>query len=74
MATAQPARVTGGGRQVRFGSCLLDLDTRQLYRDGREAHITPKAFELLTVLTEHAPKALTKSELIERLWPTTFVS
>jgi DNA-binding winged helix-turn-helix (wHTH) protein len=73
MSDASPARPTERG-QVRFGNCVLDLDTRLLYVDGREAHITPKAYELLMVLTEHAPKALTKSDLLERLWPKTYVS
>jgi len=57
-----------------FGHCALDLDTRQLFVKGREVHITPKAFELLTLLAEHAPKALTKNQLIEHLWPSTYVS
>jgi DNA-binding winged helix-turn-helix (wHTH) protein len=73
MSDAPPARPAPRG-QVRFGTCVLDLDTRLLYVDGREAHITPKAYELLMVLTEHAPKALTKSDLLERLWPKTYVS
>jgi DNA-binding winged helix-turn-helix (wHTH) protein len=62
------------GRRFRFGTCALDLDTRQLFIEGREAHITPKAFELLAILIEKAPKALTKAELIEHLWPKTYVS
>ena len=73
MASAVPQN-SGNTRRVRFGTCTLDLQTRQLFVDGRETHITPKAFELLAVLTENAPRALTKSELIGRLWPNTYVS
>jgi len=43
-------------------------------RDGREVRVTRKAFELLSILVEHAPRALTKAELLDRLWPKTFVS
>jgi DNA-binding winged helix-turn-helix (wHTH) protein len=60
--------------QIRFRSCVLDLESHRLYRDGRDVHITPKAFELLKILVEQAPKALTKAELLDRLWPDTFVS
>lgn len=72
--TASGTSTSAGNRQVRFGHCALDLDARQLFVKGREVHITPKAFELLTVLSEHAPKALTKNQLIEHLWPNTYVS
>jgi DNA-binding winged helix-turn-helix (wHTH) protein len=60
--------------QIQFGTCTLDLESRRLLRDARDVHITPKAFELLKVLLEHAPKALTKAELLDHLWPNTFVS
>ena len=59
---------------VRFGLCELDLARRQLLRDGREVHLTPKAFELLTVLVDAAPRVVKKAELHERLWPNGIVS
>jgi DNA-binding winged helix-turn-helix (wHTH) protein len=55
--------------QVAFGSCVLDTDTRQLLRDGRPIHLTPLAFRLLEVLITHRPRALTKTELQDTLWP-----
>jgi DNA-binding winged helix-turn-helix (wHTH) protein len=36
--------------------------------------LTPKAFQLLEALLEARPRALTKQELYERLWPDAFVS
>ena len=59
---------------VRFGSCELDAARRQLLREGREIHLTPKAFELLTVLVDAAPRVVKKAELHERLWPNGIVS
>src|SRR5580765_5218978 len=59
---------------VRFGEFRLDSETRQLFRDDVEVHLSPKAFELLLMLLEARPKALSKAELMERLWPGTFVS
>jgi DNA-binding winged helix-turn-helix (wHTH) protein len=63
-------------RQLSFGAFTLDIDSRQLLcgPDCQAVHLSPKAFELLQVLTEARPRALSKRELHERLWPATFVS
>ncbi|HYT31747.1 MAG TPA: FHA domain-containing protein [Thermoanaerobaculia bacterium] len=60
--------------RVRFGDCVLDSDTRQLSVRGEAVHLSPKAFQFLELLLESRPKALSKSEIHERLWPGTFVS
>ena len=36
--------------------------------------LSPKAFQLLELLLDRRPEAVAKSELLERLWPETFVS
>ena len=59
---------------VRFGEFTLDTDTRQVIGADGELHLSPKAYELLTILVEGRPRALSKQELYERLWPDTFVS
>lgn len=60
--------------QICFGPFVLDLDTRQLTRDGRAIHLSPKAFELLAALVDARPKVLSKPLLQQRLWPDTFVA
>jgi DNA-binding winged helix-turn-helix (wHTH) protein len=57
----------------RFGTFVLDYDTRQLLRDGTEIRVSPKAFELLTLLVRNRHRAVSKGELQETLWPSTFV-
>jgi len=59
--------------QVRFDTFVLDSDTRELRRDGRSVPLSPKAFDLLSILVADRPKAISKSDLQERLWPATFV-
>ena len=59
---------------VCFGTCRLDLDARRLFRESREIQLSPKAFELLKQLVECRPRALSKSDLLERVWPGIFVS
>jgi DNA-binding winged helix-turn-helix (wHTH) protein len=58
----------------RFGSFVLDPDRRQLFKDGAEMHLTPKAFALLTLLVDAAPRVVPKSEIHDRLWPNGIVS
>ena len=57
-----------------FGSYSVDMDTRQLLRDGSSVHLSPKAFELLVALLDARPRVLSKVTLQERLWPETFVA
>lgn len=59
--------------QARFGDCLFDTEARQLTRAGRVVELTPKGFELLATLLAGRPRALSKQELHEALWPDTFV-
>ena len=58
---------------MAFGEFVLDLDTRELRRGSTPVPLSPKAFQLFALLVEHRPKAVSKSELQERLWPGTFV-
>ena len=60
--------------KLRLGELTFDSDTRQLLRGHTELHLSPKAFDLLRILIEHRPRALSKQKLHEQLWPATFVS
>ena len=60
--------------RIRFGPFTLDLESRQLTNAGEAIHLEPKAFELLSALVLERPKALSKGDLQERLWPGTFVA
>jgi DNA-binding winged helix-turn-helix (wHTH) protein len=59
---------------TKFGAFELDSGQRLLRRDGAEIHLTPKAFDLLRLLIEHAPQVVAKADLHRTMWPTTFVS
>ena len=59
--------------RVRFGSFVLDLQSRELLRGRAQVPISPTAFDLLALLVANRPKAIAKNELLERLWPATFV-
>jgi len=59
---------------IRFADCVLDTDARRLVRSAREVHVGPKGFELLKLLVENRPRAVSKAELLDRIWPGVFVS
>lgn len=59
---------------MRFGEFELDEGRRQLLRAGAEIHLPPKMLQLLQLLIERAPNAISKQEIYEHLWPKTFVS
>jgi DNA-binding winged helix-turn-helix (wHTH) protein len=61
-------------RVRRFGPFEFDLPRHRLRRDGVDVHLDPKAFALLGLLIEAAPRVVPKSELHERLWPNGAVS
>jgi DNA-binding winged helix-turn-helix (wHTH) protein len=60
--------------RLQFGNCSLDFDTREVTRKGKPIHLEPKAYRLLELLLASRPKALSKAELQDFLWPKTFVS
>jgi DNA-binding winged helix-turn-helix (wHTH) protein len=57
----------------RFDRFTVDVKTRRLLRDDQELHVSPKAFDLLLLLVENRAQALSKMELQQKLWPSTFV-
>lgn len=61
------------GMRARFGPFTFDSDVRRLQEDGRDVHLSPKAFDLLCLLLEAAPHVVGKEPLMERIWPGTFV-
>ena len=60
--------------RLSFGNFVIDFGERRVLSGDREVHLTPKAFDLLRLLIESRPKALSKQDIFERLWPGTFVS
>jgi DNA-binding winged helix-turn-helix (wHTH) protein len=57
----------------RFGGFTLDDGARQLLSNEGEVHLSPKAFELLVLLVANRSRAVSKTELLQQLWPATFV-
>ena len=56
-----------------FGRFRVDVSERRLLADGIPAHLTPKAFDVLCVLLREHGRLVTKQQLMDRVWPNTFV-
>jgi DNA-binding winged helix-turn-helix (wHTH) protein len=59
--------------RVAFGAFTLDSATRELLRDGRATHLSPKAFDVLQLLIERRPAVVTNAHIFEQIWQQTFV-
>ena len=56
-------------RLIRSGAVEIDLEARVVRRDGREAHLTRKEHDVLTVLAEHAGRVVTHQRMMHAAWP-----
>lgn len=60
-------------RFLEFGPFQLDIANRLLLRDGSLVSLKRKAVDTLFILVERRGEVVSKDELIENLWPDTFV-
>lgn len=67
------AREPGGGAVVTFGEVSVDLERRQVARDGQPVHITPIEFRLLAALIAKPDKVLTHRQLLREVWGPAYV-
>ncbi|HQZ96326.1 MAG TPA: winged helix-turn-helix domain-containing protein [Pyrinomonadaceae bacterium] len=51
----------------------IDLEERQLLRNGRRVQLTPKIFDILLTLVENHGHTVGKNELMDRVWADAFV-
>jgi DNA-binding response OmpR family regulator len=54
--------------RYRFGQFTLDVGARRLTRNGRQVPLTPKEFGLLELFLRRSGRALTRDEIIKRVW------
>ena len=56
-----------------FGPFRLDSANQCLWREQVRVALAPKAFDVLRYLVEHAGRLVTQQEMLEALWPDTYV-
>ncbi len=58
----------------RFGDFELNPGERSLSRNGQLVLLPPKAFDALLCLVRNAEHLVSKRDLMDTLWPSTYVS
>ena len=58
----------------QFHSFRLDPRNQCLWRGDQRVPITPKAFDVLRYLVEHPGRLVTHEEILEAVWPETYVN
>jgi len=64
----------GSKLRWQLAEFLVDPVRRVLLRDGEPVPVTPKAFSILLALLEKPGQVVTKEELLQKIWPDTFVT
>src|ERR1700761_975048 len=57
----------------QFACFQLDTQNECLWRNGDRIPLTPKPFAVLRYLVENPQRLVTHDELLEALWPETYV-
>lgn len=60
--------------RLRFGEVTFDPEARLLLRGPDPVHLTPKAFSLLALLLKERPRALSREEIFNGIWPDVLVT
>jgi TolB-like protein/DNA-binding winged helix-turn-helix (wHTH) protein len=58
---------------AKFGDFELDLEQRVLLKQGKPVPLPPKDIETLLILVEGCGQIVEKQQLMEKIWPGTFV-
>ena len=64
---------TRPGEVLEFGPFRIDSAQRLLSSEGRLVPFEPKVFDTLLALVEARGRLVSKEELLQRVWPGTFV-
>ena len=57
----------------RFAGFALDISNQCLWQNGSQIALAPKPFAVLRYLTENPGRLITHDELLDALWPDTYV-
>lgn len=74
-ALLRRAKMAGAfmGRILQCGTIMLDESAHEAYASGTLLDLTPKEFELLHALLANEGRALSRAQLLEEVWNTSFM-
>jgi len=59
---------------IRFGAFVLDVERRELRRDGRPVTLKPMVFDLMAYLVAQRERVVTRDEVLDAVWNNVTVS
>lgn len=65
--------LASGKQKIRIGECEIDLGARMFRRRGQAHELGSRAFDILAVIALAAGRLVSKNELMDAVWPDTFV-
>ena len=71
---SKPHPQSESNQAYAFDDFTLDLARVSLTHQGQEVKLRPKSFETLRYLIENSGRVVTKEELIQAIWPDSFVT
>lgn len=74
MPSLRPERNNPASSMKAFHSFRLDTANHCLWRGEERVPIPPKAYDVLRYLVENPDRLVTQDELLEALWPETYVN
>ena len=55
-------------QRIEVGGLVIDTDKRKVLLEGKKTELSPKEFELLTLMASHPGKSYSRSELLRIIW------
>ena len=65
-------RGLGGDLTIRIGPLVVDRGERRVLLEGKRMSLTPREFSLMAHLAREAGRAVPRTELLNKVWETTF--
>ena len=72
MALIRRSRGSGGEESLRCGAICVELGTRTVRVNGGEIKTAPREYELLLCLIRHQGRALSRGQLLDKVWGIDF--
>ena len=66
------SKTNAQGFLLKYGDVELNLHTKVVKRNGKEIELTPKELKLLVYMMQNPERVLSRSEIAEKVWETTF--
>ncbi|WDF54168.1 response regulator transcription factor [Mucilaginibacter sp. KACC 22063] len=68
----QPVSRSEIGGVLLIADLVMNTHTKNVHRNGKEITLTPKEFKLLEYMMRNRDRVLSRSEISEKVWETTF--